>query len=224
MSRIGTRRALLYRPPAAGWSPADWWTVAGQTCVAAYQPKGATDLAASYVNLANPGTNNAAPGTAPTFDTATGWTFTRASSQYLTTGILPTNNQTWSIIVRFSGLTLTNYVALVHCYDTTQAQFGLLQGASGSALYYRNGGQLLKTVATSGVLCVAGNVGYKDGTAETGTIGVPSGNITKALTIGASNEASVTHFLAGDIQALAIYSTTLSASDVAALTTAMNLL
>ena len=31
----------------------------------AYQPKGAASLAASYFNLANPGTYNAAPGTAP---------------------------------------------------------------------------------------------------------------------------------------------------------------
>lgn len=67
---------------------ADWWVVPGKTCVAAYQPIGAASLAASYVNLANPGTYDAAPGVAPTWASATGWTF-NGSTQYLTTGITP---------------------------------------------------------------------------------------------------------------------------------------
>jgi hypothetical protein len=72
-----------------------WWLaggVAAANAIAVYQPKGAADLAASYVNLANPGTYDAAPGTAPTFDAATGWTF-NGSTQYLTTGV--TNGAAW---------------------------------------------------------------------------------------------------------------------------------
>ena len=64
-----------------GLAVAPWWKVAGKTCVAAYQPKGAASLAASYVNLANPGTYDAAPGAAPTWASATGWTFN--GTQYL---------------------------------------------------------------------------------------------------------------------------------------------
>lgn len=63
-----------------GLAVAPWWKVAGKTCVAAYQPKGAASLAASYVNLANPGTYDAAPGAAPTL-TADGWSFD--GTQYL---------------------------------------------------------------------------------------------------------------------------------------------
>ena len=57
---------------------APWYLAGGisaANCLAAYQPKGAASLAASYSNLANPGTYNAAPGVAPTFDASTGWTF-----------------------------------------------------------------------------------------------------------------------------------------------------
>jgi len=49
-------------------------------------PTSHASQAASYVNLATPGTNNAAPGTAPGFDTSYGWAFTAASSQYLLVG------------------------------------------------------------------------------------------------------------------------------------------
>lgn len=78
--------ALKRRAAAAGW-----WQVAGQTCAAAYQPIGAASLAASYVNLANPGTYNAAPGVAPTL-AAGGWSFD-GLTQYLTTGIVPPISQ-----------------------------------------------------------------------------------------------------------------------------------
>lgn len=57
-------------PPAA----APWYLAGGApTPIAVYQPKGAASLAASYVNLANPGTYDAAadvPGYgAPTWTT-----------------------------------------------------------------------------------------------------------------------------------------------------------
>ena len=80
-----------------------WWdgngTISG--CVAAYQPIGAADLAASYSNKANPGTYDlsvkggyAAPG----FSSASGWTYS-ASGKILTTGI--TNpGAGWSAIAR----------------------------------------------------------------------------------------------------------------------------
>lgn len=63
---------------AGGLSASDW--------LATFQPIGAASLAASYSNLINPGTNDAAPGTAPTFNAATGWAFASASLQYLEIG------------------------------------------------------------------------------------------------------------------------------------------
>jgi hypothetical protein len=82
-----------------------WWLAGGiprDACIAAYQPVGASDYAASKVNLANPGTYDATEGTAPTWDNVNGWKQT-ISYQYLKTGIMATNG--YSLIVRFSDVT-----------------------------------------------------------------------------------------------------------------------
>jgi len=47
-----------------------------------YLPKGAASLAASYINVINPGTFNAALGVAPTWDASSGWIF-NGSNQVL---------------------------------------------------------------------------------------------------------------------------------------------
>jgi len=47
--------------------------IAAANCIAAYQPKGAASLAASYANLPNPGTYNAVPLDAITVLNAYGW-------------------------------------------------------------------------------------------------------------------------------------------------------
>ncbi len=82
-------------------SAAAWWLSGGisaANCIAAYQPKGAADLAASYVNLANPGTYNAAPGVAPTWAAADGWTF--GGTNYLLCGSATLNHNDITVIVR----------------------------------------------------------------------------------------------------------------------------
>ena len=63
----------------------NWWEVSGKTCLTAYQPKGAADYAASKINLATPGTYNAADGTTyPTWSSGNGWSFTATSQHHLT--------------------------------------------------------------------------------------------------------------------------------------------
>src|SRR5574338_141498 len=55
---------------------APWWLSGGVSppdVVAAYQPKGAANLAESYINLANPGTYNASPAVSPGWSSLTGW-------------------------------------------------------------------------------------------------------------------------------------------------------
>lgn len=90
------------RAVAAGAPPANWWPVAGKTTAAAYRAKGVASYAASLTNLANPGTNDATEGVAPSWAGATGWTF-NGSTQHLLTGLSPTSDATWSALVRFSG-------------------------------------------------------------------------------------------------------------------------
>ena len=90
---------------AVSVAAASWWLAGGAPApVAAYQPKGAASLATSYVNLVNPGTYDAAPGTAPTLD-ANGWVF-NGTDQYLSTGVtLSRNPADICLFVRCTGAT-----------------------------------------------------------------------------------------------------------------------
>jgi hypothetical protein len=80
----------VYVPrPVSGTAGNQWWLrgdVRPSECLAAFQPLGQQSIATSLFNINNPGINNAAIGTTPTFSKATGWTFAAASSQYLTVG------------------------------------------------------------------------------------------------------------------------------------------
>lgn len=205
---------------------ATWWDNNGAIsgCVAAYQPKGAADLAASYVNLANPGTYDAAPGVAPTLD-ASGWVF-NGSTQYLTTGITPTNDQTWSWIVRFSDGPTNLQQQLFGSSNAGPAgpYFGYMPFWAGGFGYFLNGSYLSLTGNTSGVCAVAGNKAYIAGVSQSGTIPAEAGTI-QSLYVGCRNQGGATaFFINAKIQALAIYSTTLTAGQVATITTAMQAL
>lgn len=197
-----------------------WWLegdVAAANAVAVYQPKGAASLAASYVNLANPGTYDAAPGTAPTFDAATGWTFTAASSQYLTTGITPAGDGSWSVLVRFSDAG-TNQV--VFGGQGGAGQFYLWLRTDNTVQYANVGVVTPPPIYTSGVSGFAGKTAYRDGTGV-GTISV-SGGIQRTIFIAAYNNAGAPGLpLNGKIQAVAIYDTTLTSTQVGLISTAM---
>lgn len=222
--------ALPYVANVAALSALGPWYLAGgvlaASCVAAYQPKGALSLAASYINLANPGTNNAAPGVAPTWDAATGWY--GDNTKYLATGIIPASG--WSAICRFSGLSTG---------DNDQILFGSYGGASGQYFgcqarygvvddhYYFNGGLStgLGARLTAGVMAIAGASGYLDGLAETTTIPAWGAATTREIYLLAfNNNGSLVSAMTGYIQAVAIYNTILTAPQVAAITNAMNAL
>lgn len=209
----------------------DWWLAGGidaANAIAAYQPIGAASLAASYVNLANPGTNDAAPGTAPTFSAVTGWGFAAASSTYLLTGITPAPG--WSMICRFSGLTDgVNNQWLCGCQNTASNRrfYLLVNAAAANAVVYGAGGAVsVSPDLLAGVLAVAGQQGYRDGVANGGAIGgwtdppSPPNIIIGAL----QTQSTVTGHSTCNIQAVAIYDTTITADQVAAVTEAMNAL
>ena len=208
-------------PRSAAAAAPSWWIVAGKTCVAAYQPKGAASLAASYTNLQNPGTYNAAPGVAPTWAAGTGWTF-NGSTQYLDTGVIPAADQSWSLLVRYSGAVQSDF-ARFGCLNSGSARFFLYPyTTSSSGTGYGHGGYLLVPVSdTSGVIGFAGNQPYRNGATHGGTIGTGAGTPI-AFSIGAVNNTSVIgDYWNGTIEAIAIYDTTLTAPQVAAVSTAM---
>lgn len=198
----------------------NWWEAGGATgCIAAYQPKGAASLAASYVNLANPGTFNAAPGTAPTFNTATGWTF-NGTSQYLTTGIIPSDYAAKSLLIQFANATASG----------DRIPFGAFNVAGGKAFYvdlyyvgnaiYYDGTHFLSGTITAGNLGVAGTAAYKNGVNQ--SITLSNLNPTVAAYIGAlNNDGALYGYFAGDVIALAVYSANLTDAQMAAVAAAM---
>lgn len=224
--------SVRVRAPASA-APSGWWLsggVAAANCLAAYTPIGAASLAASYDNNAAPGngladgTYDAAPGTAPAWAAASGWSFALASSQYLTTGItIP--NTTYSAIARFSNVTVpagTKEGYLIGSFQDLAKYWGIAPvGYAGENKVYYCWGRYVQITPglSSGVLAIAGLQPYRNGIAEASTI--PSGMTSgKALYIGAIN-GSAGYYLTGKIQALAIYSVTLTADQVAAISAAM---
>lgn len=201
-----------------------WYTAGGAPVpVAAYQPKRAASLAASYVNLANPGTYDVAPGTAPSFDTATGWTF-NGSTQYLTTGVQPETG--WTMLVRFSGFPLTGNNIICGSRTnagTNSAYFLGAVDALGSNYMHYGHGQIVGTTPriAAGVIGIAGAHGYRNGVADGATIGAAN-DAFAVIFVGARNLAgSANMFSACNVVALAIYNSTLTAGQIAAVSAAM---
>jgi hypothetical protein len=199
------------------------WYLAGgisaANCIGAYKAKGAASLAASYLNLANPGTYDAAPGTAPNWTAANGWVF-NGTTHHLLTGITPAN--TWSMIVRFASLSASaaRYAAAAYVDDSDQ--FSLQPRYTSPGRAYAIGDSLIVTGTSlaAGVMALTPNQGYLDGVADGEQI--TPGNTTGTLYIGRKG-SSATGYLPGRIYALAVYNVDISAY-ITALTTAMNAL
>lgn len=216
---MGGRGQTGYVLGRSGAAAVAWYLAGGAPMpIACYQPKGAASLAASYINLANPGTYNAAPGVAPTFDPATGWAFNGAT-QYLTTGVVPTASTT--VLVRFSGATADGVYTLI---GSRTANYGMRNRVSNSRQYF------LATTATgtgagvdAGVMAIVGNQGYYNGAADGGTM--TTGTYSFPLFIAALNNlGGPAQWWGGNIQAVAIYAATLSAAQVAAIAAAVALI
>lgn len=202
-----------------------WWDNNGAIsgCVAAYQPIGAADLAASYTNKANPGTYDAAPGVAPTFGAGTGWTF-NGTTQYLTTGYSPGGTR-HTVIVRYSDVAKAT-TCLFGADPDNNSRSLLIPDYTGASVYYFNGANIGLQVSPrllAGVLAVSDRA-YRNGTDE-GSLGTFSGTNNQTYYIGARQNGGVASlFINAKIQAIAIYSGIKTAGEVATLTTAMNAL
>ena len=198
-------------------APTPWYLAGGApTPVAAYKPKGAASLAVSYVNLANPGTYDCALGVAPTWDATNGWIF-NGSTQYLNTGVQVALG--YSAIIRYS--TVTNFDTWI--FGKFGGAFGFVPRQGGGNVQYQY--SATKTVApgaASGVFAITKDYGYRNGVSDV-AIGASSLSLgTFNVYVGARNNGgTVDLFCAGYVQAFAIYSTTLSDTQVAAISAAM---
>ena len=199
---------------------ANWWepTTGSFTVVAAYQPIGAANLTASYANLANPGTFDAAPGVAPTWDAVNGWIYNGA--QHLTTGII--HGSGWCAVVRFSNMSGLGNRAAFGALTTGSTWLVVRPSPNQSRTYGQGGFIIIAGGYTAGIMAVGNQQGYYNGVADGGAIGAWSGTNTADIYMGAlNNNGTVSNHMIGNIQALAIYSTTLNPTQVAEISAAM---
>ena len=212
--------------------PGGWWLAGGispAVCTAAYQAKGAASYAASKVNLANPGTYDAADdANLPSWDAVNGWLFT--GSEYLKTTF--TAGLAGTVMVRYTySQTGTTFYQL--CGLTNGANYALTVQARGNIRsYYGHGGSITyyaDNPSDNTTLAVASDgesngSGYLDGTEVISTVAY--GTTLSAspaiggyyLTAGSSWNGS----FIGEIQAIAFYSAKLTGAQIAALHTAIN--
>ena len=200
-----------------GGAAAAWYLAGGVSaanCVAAYQPIGAVSLAASYVNLANPGTYDAVEIVAPNFNTATGWTFT--GSQNVDAGYIPQSTDT--IIVRFANA-VKQYIGFYASATLNISMTPYRGDGDNLRNYYHGTFRSFSPGYANCVMAIAGVNFYLNGVAES-LAGTTITTNTTTFGFGRRNGAAVVYYQ-GDIVAAAIYNVTLDAATVAAISTAM---
>lgn len=166
----GRKRKYSARPSGGAGPVVPWYNAGGAPDpIAAYQPKGSSSLAESYVNLVNPGTHDATVGVAPTLD-ADGWVF-NGVDQYLVTDTIPSNDIT--VIVRISHVVITAVSRAVFGSVDLSGNKGsaIYTGTSGDPRYIMNNGTIstgqIRVVvgASASVLATAGKKGFVNGIA-----------------------------------------------------------
>lgn len=214
---IGARRGVAL---GGGSGETPWWLAGGISAgdvVAAYQAKGAASLAASYVNLANPGTYDLTTSAAPTWDAATGWTFD--GTALLDTGLVPVHDA-WTIVARFANGS-GSYHELCGVVANSPNRFFTLVPRNDSTRTYASGDKTTSVLGAlgSGVMGLAGYKGYYNGTHEA-TVASGTATITATIKIGGARTVTV-HQWIGDALAVVVCNTLLTDAQMAALSAAM---
>lgn len=206
---------------AGGVTP-HWSTIGGTIAdshIAAWTPKGAASLAASYVRYGTLG-SGLTVGVAPTL--SNGWVFN--GSQYLNAGVTPASD--WSMFVQFANLTYVASSALAGEYDSGHNTGMLLQMSANHWTYWNGGSLAGSATVASGNVGVAGDTGYLNGSPDTSAMAAWSGTPCPIYIGGFDNSATG---LAGSaigkctatIRAIAIIDLKLTGTQVAALAAAM---
>ena len=213
---LGAKRGLI-SPMGVSVQRADtsWWLTGGipaANCIAAYRAEGASSYATSKVNLANPGTYNLTPSTYMSWESMTGWWFVATLPKYFSTGITPANDQSWSMIIKFSGATVNGETIAGSENTSGNGRFYLWarRGAADDRLY-GNGGYLAAGVRVQdGIIALAGAKCYYNKSLD-GTISTAWNVGAREIIIGGSNAAAGTtgitpvSYFTGYVQAIAIY-------------------
>ena len=208
--------------PTPGSLP--WYRAGGAPApVEAWDAEGAATYALSLVGLVI-GTILIEIGGGPiNWAAGIGWSGFRALSRCLDTGIVPPNDQTWSLILKFAGA--TDPTAAHHAAGRREAtatgSFGLAPAQIGYR-YYLNGSGYARAspIKTDGIVAVAGNRGYNEGIIDDGIIPAGAGIGTLPIYIGGRNNTIADAFFNGAIAKVAVFDYNIAAF-VAAITAAM---
>ena len=207
----------------------DWWDPDGSIgagCIAGvWQSKAVASLAASYLRLAgNQGYANIDPaiveGVAPNWDAVNGWGF-NGTTHYLDTGIVP--GSAWSALCQFSGATspLTYRTLFGSHTGGSDNRFYIRQQIPDTMLYANGLTLIVPPKITLGNMGMAGQTAYRNGVSDGAIL---AGGVEPVLPIyiGARNLSGVASELYfGNLLALAIYSCTLTAPQMALVAAAM---
>lgn len=220
-----------FQPPfatAGAAAAAQWWLsggIAAANCIAAYTPKGAANLAASYDNNAAPGnglpdgTYDAAPGVAPGWAAGTGWIF-NGLNQYLTTGYIPPGGQVFSVAIQVTNVTGMGAAILHGTFNATDTYVIFVRPAwFGQAFYSHGAGAITGVSIAAGNVIIAGARVYRNGVDEGVALGAGVGVPTRVIWIGGANPYG--QYCAYECQAFAMYDVILTAPQALALETAM---
>lgn len=247
MTRGFTLPVILGGVRIKKWYSGDnWYLTSGITIanvLAAFRPKDAPSLADSYTNIVTPGTNNAAPGVAPTFDASTGWTFNGTSTiLYVGSGALKT-------VVPLS-------IVCLFYADNSTTDFGLagiskaVSAGSNHAFFMMAGGATAGDPIQSLVIdnsifpSASSTTGFSATTWTVGTAVFSANNSRAAYVKGGSKgtnttsctpvsptktpiggrpdgSATIQNYFAGKIAAIAYYDVALDDTQTAAISTAM---
>jgi hypothetical protein len=207
------------------------WYISGSidpsTCIIAYRSKGVNSYAASKINLINPSTYALTDGVAyPTWDINTGWTFVKASSQYLTIG-------------GGTGPILKPFTVIARITRSADASARSIMGGAGNNICWRLEAGHQSRVLDQGVDVIGTSTSAVPATdsiiafsySAIGAFvfylnGTPDGAGTKNQAIGVDTDVigkgSGVEYMDGIIAALSIYNTVLTTAQIVAIGTEMN--
>jgi len=219
---MNLRRAFAAGMRAAGAASSDWWLPAGITqsdVIQVFQPKGAASYADSLFDLSGNGNHASAPAS-PGWNVADGWVFT--GSQYLDSNAIPPFDGSASIFIRYSDAeTIDGMWLYGYNYDASnrRPRFRVqLDYDADNRILVINGPNLYFQAAaepTSGVMgCYGSTPFHTDGTVSF-VLQSPlshDDNGAAALIGAAISAGEVSGFYVGNIQAIALYNTPLSAA------------
>jgi len=164
--------------------------IVAANCVVAYDAKNAASQAASYINLNNPGTNDAVVGSAPTWAAGSGWTFD-GIAQYLYVPIQAASH--WSYYIRCSpdytqaGPNKNLFGIMTSNFEIVGIRF---DNGNGLWVWYHNDIKIITgRTAANAVWAIVDTKGYENTTqVATGMLGTLSGTIVSRFGISARIE------------------------------------